>query len=208
MLSGLCLLVLVLTTPYVSYSLHHVLLPKLNTPVWSLATLNSNKNTNMNIVTFVSAVSIKPEPLWALSLYKSSLSYELFLKNGWGLLQLLHGDKHTTAVMLLGKKRGRDTNKLSLLNDIDIDLESIPLHSLPVEAKSTDGLIPSSAHISVLKESPVVVFLEKSQAHPVVDVGDHDLILCRVRSSFSVNGGAVTAQSALMTQTLRDLGLI
>ena len=197
--------------------------PKLSTPVWSLATLHTKNDgietTNMNIVTYVSAVSIKPEALWALSLYKSSLSYEIFTRQGWGLLQLLNDDL-ANVVPILGKQSGRDVDKLSIINQQNIaSLSLIPLNELPsIEnplkisslSKSNDSP-SSSSFISVFKESPVILFLEKSQVHPVIDVGDHDLILCRIRSSFclsSEESSQMQKVPILMTQKLRDLGLL
>lgn len=43
---------------------------QLSVPVFSLATVNEDGSTNMNIVTYASPVGIKPEPLWMISLYK------------------------------------------------------------------------------------------------------------------------------------------
>jgi flavin reductase (DIM6/NTAB) family NADH-FMN oxidoreductase RutF len=191
--------------------------PKLSTPVWSLATLHTNSKektttTNMNIVTYVSAVSIKPEPIWALSLYKSSLSHELFTRQGWGLLQLLNEDlAHPIVVSVLGKQSGRDIDKLSIINQQNIaSLSSIQLSDLPIQHHlSATTSSPPSSCISVFQQSPVILCIEKSQIHPVIDVGDHDLILCKIRSSFCLNsGGSQKPMPILMTQKLRDLGLL
>lgn len=43
---------------------------QLSVPVFSLATINEDGSTNMNIVTYASPVGIKPERLWMISLYK------------------------------------------------------------------------------------------------------------------------------------------
>lgn len=43
---------------------------QLSVPVFSLATVDADGMTNMNIVTYASAVGIKPERLWVVSLYK------------------------------------------------------------------------------------------------------------------------------------------
>ncbi|CAN0548981.1 unnamed protein product, partial [Ectocarpus sp. 8 AP-2014] len=39
-------------------------------PVFSLATVNEDGSTNMNIVTYASPVGIEPERLWMVSLFK------------------------------------------------------------------------------------------------------------------------------------------
>lgn len=43
---------------------------QLSVPVFSLATVNEDGSTNMNIVTYASPVGIEPERLWMISLYK------------------------------------------------------------------------------------------------------------------------------------------
>ena len=57
--------------------------PKQNSHVWSLATKNLDSSTNMNIITFATQVSIKPTPLWAISLYRDTLSHENFIREKW-----------------------------------------------------------------------------------------------------------------------------
>ena len=46
------------------------MLKQLSVPVYSLATANEDGSTNMNIVTYASPVSIEPDRLWMVSLYK------------------------------------------------------------------------------------------------------------------------------------------
>lgn len=43
---------------------------QLSVPVFSLATLNADGSTNMNIVTYASPVGIEPERMWMVSLYQ------------------------------------------------------------------------------------------------------------------------------------------
>ncbi|KAJ1427306.1 hypothetical protein B484DRAFT_307296, partial [Ochromonadaceae sp. CCMP2298] len=93
---------------------------KLDVPVWSLATLNADGSTNMNIVTYASSVSMKP-PKWALSLYKGSLSHENFRQRGWGMLQQLTL-RHAPCVALLGKQSGRDLDKMAELQRLGAGL--------------------------------------------------------------------------------------
>lgn len=62
--------------------------PPINCQVYSLATVGAEGKTNMNIVTFATPVSLKPARLWALSLYKHTLSRENFERQGKGLLQV------------------------------------------------------------------------------------------------------------------------
>jgi hypothetical protein len=59
----------------------------ISTPVYSLATLNRDGSTNMNIVTYATPVSIQPQRNWVVSLYKDTLSKENFEREGFGILQ-------------------------------------------------------------------------------------------------------------------------
>lgn len=75
---------------------------KVSMPVWSLSTISLDScSTNMNIVTYSNQLSIKPEVHWGISLYKNTMSYENFVQNGWGVLQLLT-DSHLNTIDLLG----------------------------------------------------------------------------------------------------------
>ena len=77
-------------------------LRKINIPVWSLSTINADGySTNMNIITYSNQVSIKPKINWVLSLYKKTLSHENFIRNGWGVIQLLTMS-HLDIIDLLG----------------------------------------------------------------------------------------------------------
>ncbi|CAN0201620.1 unnamed protein product, partial [Ectocarpus sp. 12 AP-2014] len=75
---------------------------QLSVPVFSLATVNEDGSTNMNIVTYASPAGIKPERLWMVSLFKVTLSYENFIREGWGVLQLLQRN-HAPLVPILGE---------------------------------------------------------------------------------------------------------
>ena len=103
--------------------------PLVDVPVWSMATLNEDGSTNFNILTYATPVSIRPNRLWTLGLFKQTKSYERKC-----ILQLLTAD-HIPLVRLLGGRSGNDIDKeeecakvfpnLSLQN-IDNDDLSIP----------------------------------------------------------------------------------
>ncbi|KAH8044371.1 hypothetical protein JL721_12873 [Aureococcus anophagefferens] len=63
--------------------------PLLDAPVYSLATLNGDGSSNMNIVTYASPVGIRPERRWTLSLYRGTRSHANFAARRRGVLQLL-----------------------------------------------------------------------------------------------------------------------
>ena len=62
--------------------------PLLSTPVYSLATLNDDGTTNMQILTYATPVGISPRT-WAVSLYRPTLTHANWLAQKRGVLQLL-----------------------------------------------------------------------------------------------------------------------
>ena len=62
--------------------------PVLNSPVYSLATLNADGSTNMQILTYATPVGIGPRK-WAVSLYRPTLTYANWMERRTGVLQLL-----------------------------------------------------------------------------------------------------------------------
>jgi len=88
--------------------------PKINSPVWSLFTLNlDGLTTNANILTYGTAVS-KKDPVWALSVYRNTLTHRNFNHYRWGCLQLLN-KQHLNVIELLGKVKFWSLLFLSLL---------------------------------------------------------------------------------------------
>lgn len=88
-----------------------------NMPVYSLATYTDGQ-VNMNICTYVTAVSMKPK-LFMVAVDYSTKTYEN-LENGCDcVLQILYKD-HISLINLLGKKSGKQVNKLEKLNSKDL----------------------------------------------------------------------------------------
>jgi flavin reductase (DIM6/NTAB) family NADH-FMN oxidoreductase RutF len=79
-----------------------------NTPVYSLATYDREK-VNMNICTYVSAVSMKPKQ-YMVAVYYQTQSHQNILQSKTAVLQLL-GKQHISLVNVLGKKSGRHCDK-------------------------------------------------------------------------------------------------
>ena len=87
--------------------------PPLSVPVWSLACplsdtdASRSSDTSMSIVTFATPASVAPPKLWAVSLYRTSLTGQAFLNSGRGVLQLLN--PHQSALVpILGKRSGHE----------------------------------------------------------------------------------------------------
>lgn len=186
-------------------------IPKLTAPVWSLATLNEDKTTNMNLVTFASAVSIFPKPLWSLSLYKGTLSHANFSREGHGVLQLLQ-ERQAHLITLLGKTSGKQVNKMERLTDM---IETI----LPFS--KVDDSFPGSEekndkrdnNISLLGGCKTVIELWRTEL-PCVDAGDHEIFFCSVNAYRNTGHMTSTTEDvdeegeALTTGYLRQRGLL
>ena len=179
---------------------------KLDLPVWSLSTLNDDfTKTNMNIVTYATQVGIKPLPVYAISLFKGTLSFDNFKRNGYGALQLLPSSAHS-AVNCLGKRSGRDCDKVTELQSLGVSLSAI---SIPTSTTATETREDS---LLVINQSPMILLVEYlRQEYPILDVGDHEVMLCQVNRviSFSDTEQKISSEgSYLTTQTLRDMKII
>jgi flavin reductase (DIM6/NTAB) family NADH-FMN oxidoreductase RutF len=84
-----------------------------NIPVYSLATYDGRK-VNMNICTYVSAVSLKPKR-YMVAVYHETQSLQNILLSQTAILQVL-GKQHVSLVNVLGKKNGLRYDKESYLN--------------------------------------------------------------------------------------------
>ena len=157
--------------------------PLLNSPVFSLAT-TTDDGTNMNIVTYATPVSIRPERLWAIGLYRETLTYETFKKTGKAVLQLLT-ENHVPIIRLLGGSSGRDLNKGEECRKLGLEWTSLE-EDQPL----------------VLPGCKSYVCLELQGE--LVNGGSHDIAICRVTGMFTDTPDV----PHLETQKLRDLGII
>lgn len=89
-------------------------------PVYSLATYAAGTGhaVNMNICTYVMAVSRKPK-LYAIALEHGSRTLHNLEENGLAVLQLLRQD-HMSLVRPLGKRSGHDFDKIAYLRRQDL----------------------------------------------------------------------------------------
>ena len=189
---------------------------KLDLPVWSLSTLNDDYiTTNMNIVTYATQVGIKPLPVYAISLFKGTLSFDNFKRNGWGALQLLPSSAHHV-VNCLGKRSGRDCDKVNELQSLGVSLSSISVPTSrsfpPLEQPFTTSIESREDSLLVMSDCPMILLVEYlRQEYPTLDVGDHEVILCQVNRviSFSDEEHKTPSEgSYLTTQALRNMKII
>jgi Flavin reductase like domain len=203
---------------------------KPDVPVYSLSTLNEDKvTTNLNIITYATQVGIKPHPVWAISLYKGTLSHDNFIRSCWGVLQLLPPGTHD-CVPLLGKQSGRDVKKVEEMIDMGIELSDLLIRAQTGEIledsaeEHREGLDPINeskdiVRVPVITKSPLLLLVKyRKDLYPPMDVGDHEVLLCDVEGTFVIDSGSVESEKSssgssefpeyLSTQTLRKLKII
>lgn len=194
--------------------------PLVDVPVWSMATLNNDSDnkskatTNMNLLTYATPVSIRPNRLYALGLYKATQSRDNFLREKSCILQLLSesNEKHIECVRLLGGTSGKEICK-------EEDLASV--HGIELEELACDD--DSETQEDLPKVLPGCVrYLKLSMVGEEVidyDGGErsHDVVICKVdkmwtSSTLASDSGEATSgengNDYLSTGRLRDLGLI
>jgi len=128
-----------------------------NLPVYSLATY-ADGQVNMNICTYVSAVSMKPK-LYSLAIYHQTKTLANIEKSQVAVLQLLHQSQFNL-VKKLGQTSGKNYNKQAYLAKKDL-LED--WHNYPV-----------------LKNTSAKILLAKISS---ITTGDHDLYIFSVLKS-------------------------
>jgi flavin reductase (DIM6/NTAB) family NADH-FMN oxidoreductase RutF len=126
-----------------------------NIPVYSLATYQGD-GVNMNICTYVSAVSMTPKR-YLIAVYHQTKSLENISKSKTAVLQIL-GQQHVSLVNVLGKKSGLQYDKQNYLTK----KKCLELWNDRAVLKNCAGLLE----------------LEKIWAK---DVGDHTLFLFDVK---------------------------
>jgi len=90
----------------------------INPPIYSLITYDETDNLNMNICSYVSAVSLKPK-LYLIAIDYSTKTYENLKLNSSVVLQLL-SKSHLKIIRKLGKTSGHLFNKEKYLKSKDM----------------------------------------------------------------------------------------
>jgi len=195
----------------------------LSTPVYSLSTNGSAAGgpPSMNIVTFASPVSLAPR-VFALGLYRDTLSWANFLDTRTGVLQILR-TKHLPLVALLGRSSGAHVDKIAAIkvrvdgNAAGMQCCALALCRRWVQARVLcAGAAADSRHTqdagfgiaqffgqNVLADCFGLVELEL-MGRPTT-VGDHDVAICSVGAHMS---NRQDAGDVLTTAHLRAAGLM
>lgn len=131
----------------------------LSTPVYSLSTACPDARSHtLNIVTYASPIAIQPDRMYALSLFKNTMSWKNMLQSKRGVLQILQ-QKHAVLLDVLGRQSGYNIDKLEAISKLGFEIDY--RFGLPV-----------------LKDSIGVMQLEI--VFPPLDCGDHDVVVCKV----------------------------
>eukprot|EP00529_Nitzschia_sp_RCC80_P027877 CAMPEP_0113491144 /NCGR_PEP_ID=MMETSP0014_2-20120614/27406_1 /TAXON_ID=2857 /ORGANISM="Nitzschia sp." /LENGTH=248 /DNA_ID=CAMNT_0000384929 /DNA_START=179 /DNA_END=925 /DNA_ORIENTATION=- /assembly_acc=CAM_ASM_000159 len=182
--------------------------PLLDVPVYSLATLNDDGTTNMNIVTYATPVATPPKRVWSLGLFKGTTSDENVIRTGKCILQLLTKD-HTDVVPILGGTKGRDFDKQTACERLGLKWQPL----LPVnDEEDGDG----EDQIQVLPGCASYIQLDIQGG--VVDAGSHHIAaFCEVTGMYvcdtddessGSSGDDEDVATHLSTGYLRSLGII
>jgi flavin reductase (DIM6/NTAB) family NADH-FMN oxidoreductase RutF len=174
-----------LLAPTMVASLHITTVPPLiDVPTYSLATLNEDGSTNLNILTYATPVSATPQRMWSVGLYKDTLSHANFMRTRSCVLQLLMED-HTPLVKLLGGTSGRNVDKSAECSKLGFEL---------TEQRGKFNLLPGCAY-----------YIEMTGVGDVVDAGSHVVAICQVNEMLVSSD---KQKCYLSTARLRELGII
>lgn len=132
-------------------------------PVYSVSSGGEN-HPNMNICTYVSAVSMKPKR-YMVAIYKGTKTLELVQNNPRFVLQLLHEEQYA-CVRLLGQQSGKSVQKLKRLRE------------------------PVSSYAGFICMSRALAWIV-CEVTEWIDAGDHWMTLCEVISYKNLNEGGV-----------------
>lgn len=138
-------------------------------PVYSLSTTDGKRH-NMNICTFVTAISMQPKR-FIIGVYKGTFTESLLKQHPRCILQLL-SSKQYRLVELLGKKSGHSINKAEKLQD-------------------KTGLFH---HLLFLQDSCAIILCEAKHWY---DTGDHYAVLCDVITYRNLNTDPVLTTELL-----------
>lgn len=164
--------------------------PLIDVPTYSLATTDEHGKTGMNILTYATPVSVRPDRIWSIGLFKGTVSHDNFARNGEGVLQLL-SPRHVDVVKLLGGSSGKDVDKKLECEKLGLSWVSPIMDGMP-------ELIPDCAY-----------YLKVRRVGEMIDCGSHDVALCKIESMLVADEKQDAIQEPyLNTAKLRELGII
>ena len=144
-------------------------------------------------MTFCTAVSVSAPKLWALSLYKNTMTKNCFFSNKVGILQLLN-KKQCHLVPILGKRSGyeKDYDKEFECEKIGYKWTQCGKEEESIKNEYDDNRDDAENNKSSASEENDNVFDQSIQVLPncqsyikfqivqTMDAGDHEVALCQV----------------------------
>ena len=143
----------------------------------------------MNIMTYATPVSVTPNRVWSLGLYRDTLTQENLLRKPVAVLQLLTTEQ-SSLVRILGGTSGRDEDKKAAC-----------------AKEGFEWINPDEfLGINVLPDCAAYLFLTVQGG--LLDAGSHLIVpYCQVEGMFTT-GDTKSPKTHLMTSKLRELGII
>ncbi|KAL3812200.1 hypothetical protein ACHAXA_009674 [Cyclostephanos tholiformis] len=203
--------------------------PLLDVPVYSLSTLcgdhdregsPSSARTNMNILTYACPVSIQPDRIWCISLYRGTLSHKNFTLERRGILQLLraattHREEEGVTkgvgelIRVLGGSSGRDVDKGRICAELGHSWERLPVGRGGGEDPNDDDDDDDKHNWPEVLPS-CLYYLKLELVGDMINCGSHEVALCKVVAMISseevIPGSAEL--DILSTRELRERSII
>eukprot|EP00802_Teleaulax_amphioxeia_P023443 Tamp_24025.p1 GENE.Tamp_24025~~Tamp_24025.p1 ORF type:complete len:249 (+),score=24.36 Tamp_24025:3-749(+) len=192
--------------------------PTLSAPVFSLATLNDDGTTNMNILTYAVPVGIRPTRKWIISLWQGTLSHHNFSRRRKGVLQLLRR-RHVALISILGKQSGSKVpDKAAQCAAAGFEWQALLSSNTPPSSSASITPKPaSSAHPLLLPNCAAYYPLTFPDDQEYQNAGEHDAALCALDGVYVVPGdkgiedereGEEQEDIVMCTAWLRSQGVI
>lgn len=161
--------------------------PLLDVPTYSLATFNEDGSTNMNIVTYATPVSIRPDRVWSIGIFKETLTQVNLRQNPTCVLQLL-AEPQAELVRVLGGQSGGYVDKRKECAKLGFGWQ---------ELDNCPQVLPGCAS-----------YLKMKIHGGMVDAGSHLIIpYCEIEGMYTEDDEDGT-MGHLSTGRLRELGII
>jgi flavin reductase (DIM6/NTAB) family NADH-FMN oxidoreductase RutF len=159
----------------------------INVPVYSVSSRN-NGITNMNICTYVSAVSMEPKR-YMVAVYHNTQTIENIQNKNEFVLQLL-AESQYGLVRNFGQKSGKIFDKQGFLNRKNQNR---------IAEKENPYAIVFWNNFEVLSNAVSLILLKPIQ---IIPAGDHDMYLCDVVSFENLNDSPILTLDVLRQKKL------
>ena len=167
--------------------------PLLNSPVFSLATLGADGRTSMNMLTYATPISVRPERLWAISIFRDTQTHANWRRRSTGVLQQLSAEQAPLTSALGGTSSAEEgVDKASACAALGWEwIESAEC--------GEEQLLPGC-----------LTYCRIVQQGELIDAGGHEVAICKLERTFSQAEADEPAARghALGTAELRRAGLI